>query len=109
MPSLKITNRSTFTFNSDIARNKRDSHKSGILHATKRNNGGGAVAFREEHAFAWIDDKWHENVERVVDHLAQFGFDGSRMVFIPYSSYEKWRYRYPHGCKLRKSQGHNIL
>jgi len=33
-----------------------------------------------------------------MSHLMQFGFDGRRMLFIPYSSQENWSHCYPHAC-----------
>eukprot|EP00585_Thalassiosira_rotula_P001109 CAMPEP_0196162490 /NCGR_PEP_ID=MMETSP0910-20130528/47863_1 /TAXON_ID=49265 /ORGANISM="Thalassiosira rotula, Strain GSO102" /LENGTH=252 /DNA_ID=CAMNT_0041427439 /DNA_START=22 /DNA_END=777 /DNA_ORIENTATION=+ len=120
MPSLEIVKRSTFTFRSDIAPIIHNSHKSGIIHATNAatddandannddsNNDSDKItpkSRREEHAFAWIDDRRHKNVKHVVGHLVESGFDDSRsfddsrMHFIPYSSFENWIHCYPHAC-----------
>jgi len=112
MPSLEIVKRSTFTFKSDIAPIIHNSHKSGIIHATNdatddddattnNNNDSDKItpkSRREEHAFAWIDDRRHRNVKHVIGHLVESGFDDSRMHFIPYSSFENWIHCYPHAC-----------
>ncbi|KAL7535623.1 hypothetical protein ACHAXR_006617 [Thalassiosira sp. AJA248-18] len=82
MPSLEPVYRSDFSFRSDISSAKREAHKSGILHAFKIAYAHG----REEHTFAWLDDKTHENVEVVTAHLLQHGFDESTMRFVPFSS-----------------------
>mmetsp|Transcript_6664 Transcript_6664/g.15113 ORF Transcript_6664/g.15113 Transcript_6664/m.15113 type:complete len:805 (+) Transcript_6664:156-2570(+) len=103
MPSLETVNRSTFTFRSDITTLGRDTHKSGTLHATKNADG------REEHAFAWLDDKSHVNVENVTSHLAQFGFRDSRILFIPYSSLENWMHRYPHACPYMQCDDKGVI
>lgn len=131
-PTVRIeaTSRSTFIFRSDIApAADREAHRSGILHAIRIGTVGEGedegqrmmllgAAGREEHAFAWIEDRWagggggggagddddDDNgggegraIEAVAAHLAGYGF-GSRgkMNFVPYSSREGWVHRYPH-------------
>ena len=109
MPSLQTSNKTSFTFHSDIP--SYELSRSGMLHATKKtlssysnsggnDNVGGEEEWREEHTFAWLENKHHSNVDGVISHLVDFGFEESGMIFIPYSDVENWCHRYPHACEL---------
>lgn len=117
-PPFPTVTKSTFTFRSDITFDtptQRDAHPRGILHATKKENspvagytsnnntntnnksGNGRV----EHAFVWLDNKFHgRGVTAVIEQLIHYGFGLGSMVFIPYTDLENWTYRYPHACKF---------
>mmetsp|Transcript_5768 Transcript_5768/g.12651 ORF Transcript_5768/g.12651 Transcript_5768/m.12651 type:complete len:1022 (+) Transcript_5768:111-3176(+) len=99
---LQITNKSSFHFRSDIHHQRRDAHPCGMLHVSKRQvfNSSGHEIGREEQAFAWIQHRFsnEDKVQRVIEHLVGYGFDGTRLVFLPFSSLEGWMFRYPHAC-----------
>ena len=102
-PTPPTVPRSTFAFKTDVAPSKRDSHPSGVIHAVKIERGGRPR--REEHAFAWIDDRRRAGaVDGVLRHLERFGFDGNRALFVPYSSREGWAHCYPHACECETSR-----
>mmetsp|Transcript_21126 Transcript_21126/g.38756 ORF Transcript_21126/g.38756 Transcript_21126/m.38756 type:complete len:677 (+) Transcript_21126:72-2102(+) len=100
---VKTVKISFFTFRSDIEPLKVDKHKSGILHSFKFDNG------REEHAFAWLHDKNHKSVRKVVLHFSEFGFAESQMCFIPFSTKDNWLRRYPHACPYMECNKHGTI
>ena len=92
---LKTVDSTSLIFQSDIDIKLHPTHKCGIIHATKIGSG------REEHTFVWLTDKTNgEGVEKLISHLAKFGYWESRVRFIPYSSLGSWMHRYPNACEL---------
>lgn len=111
---FRVVDQSTFTFATDLPPASRNIHPSGVLHAFRTtprgdappppppgadapSSGQGALAPREEHAFAWITNSLH--VELAMKHLETHGFDrNDGIVFIPYSTKANWLDRYPHAA-----------
>ncbi|KAL9186498.1 hypothetical protein ACHAXT_005736 [Thalassiosira profunda] len=100
---LQTVGQTTFTLRSDVPEAFRGRHRAGILHARQRHKGG-----HDEYAFAWLDDNTNLDVVHVVtSHLNRFGFDPNKMYFLPYTSKDNWRKRYPHACPyLEAENGH---
>lgn len=92
---LRNVSQTAFTFRSDVHLSYRPEHKSGMLHALKIDKNSG----REEHAFAWLHDREHENAGVVASQLVQYGFQEKKIVFVPFSSKTNWLHRYPHACE----------
>mmetsp|Transcript_86 Transcript_86/g.184 ORF Transcript_86/g.184 Transcript_86/m.184 type:complete len:113 (+) Transcript_86:130-468(+) len=109
MTSINPTNQTTTatatTYESDIPPSNRPTHKSGILHTFKTIHGvdgeshadPAVVVSVRNNAFAWLVDRHHETVEKIMTKLVQSGFDA---LFIPFSSMANWMERYPHACEL---------
>ncbi|KAL7549046.1 hypothetical protein ACHAWF_012313 [Thalassiosira exigua] len=86
---IRVVEQTSFSFETDLPLLRRRVHRSGVIHAFRRN--------REEHAFGWIADSSH--VGAALSTLKENGFDVSEGVaFIPYSTKKNWIERYPHAA-----------
>ena len=86
IPAMKTVLKSTIEFESDLNNSSENSHKSGILHATKHSD-----SKREEHCFVWLSHTSH--YRNACIYLRKFGF--TDVVFVPYSCKKSWTDKYP--------------
>ena len=101
---LRIVDKSSFSFETDLPASSRNIHPSGILHVLRTteaaNNGHGRI----EHIFAWIEDLLH--VDAALKHLQENAYDCSNgLTFIPYSTKRNWTLRYPHAAPALECDG----
>jgi len=104
MTGCRVVHKSSFNFVTDVRPSFRGAHPSGVLHAFRFTPCATPIAStlpiqsgkssrREEHAFAWIEDKAH--LESALNHFESCRFDREKMVFIPYSTKRNWLDQYP--------------
>jgi len=110
---IEVAKTTSFHFKSDLPKRHRpDKIQSGILHLYRSSKH--PTNPKQEHCFAWIvnangqyktkkgsctvydGSSTHTHLKETMSYLERFGFSEEKAKFVPFSSKEKWIFKYPH-------------
>mmetsp|Transcript_23574 Transcript_23574/g.48799 ORF Transcript_23574/g.48799 Transcript_23574/m.48799 type:complete len:118 (+) Transcript_23574:281-634(+) len=109
---IEVAKTTSFHFKSDLPKRHRpDKIQSGILHLYRSSKH--PTNPKQEHCFAWIvnangqyktkkgsctvydGSSTHTHLKETMSYLERFGFSEEKAKFVPFSSKEKWIFKYP--------------